>query len=93
MKCWNTPVIETRLANSNISCLFTALDAIALFSCTEEGLIHSNRRAKSVWLTEAGEEEARRLLVQYGLALPDHPERNERVRNVLGATFSTSCLL
>ncbi|MEW6771044.1 MAG: DUF6429 family protein [Bacillota bacterium] len=53
---------------------FETLDRLA-----EEGLIDSSRRAKSVWLTEAGEEEARRLLVQYGLAPPDHPEKDDRV--------------
>lgn len=53
---------------------FEALDKLA-----EEGLIDSSRRAKSVWLTEAGEEEARRLLVQYGLAPPDHPKKDDRV--------------
>lgn len=53
---------------------FETLDTLA-----EEGLIDSSRRAKSVWLTEAGEEEARRLLVQYGLAPPDNPEKDDRV--------------
>jgi len=34
----------------------------------KEGLIEGSRRAKSVWLTEAGKEEAQRLLALYGLA-------------------------
>ncbi|MDI6632368.1 MAG: DUF6429 family protein [Thermoanaerobacteraceae bacterium] len=53
---------------------FETLDVLA-----EEGLIDGSRRAKSVWLTEAGEEAARRLLAQYGLASRDHPEKDDRV--------------
>ncbi|MEW6573338.1 MAG: DUF6429 family protein [Bacillota bacterium] len=53
---------------------FETLDILA-----EEGLIDSSRRAKSVWLTEAGAEKARRLLVQYGLVPPDHPKSDDRV--------------
>lgn len=53
---------------------FETLDKLA-----EERMIGDSRRAKSVWLTEAGEEEARRLLVRYGLVPPDHPEKDDRV--------------
>jgi hypothetical protein len=41
---------------------FEVLDALA-----EEGLLAGSRRAKSVWLTEEGEEAAKFLLKQYGL--------------------------
>lgn len=51
---------------------FETLDLLA-----EEGLIDGSRRAKSVWLTEAGEEAARRLLVKYGLMPPDRPESDD----------------
>lgn len=41
---------------------FETLDELA-----DQGLIEGSMRAKSVWLTEKGEKEARALLAQYGL--------------------------
>ncbi len=46
---------------------------------SEEGLINGSRRAKSIWLTEAGEDEARRLLAQYGLITDDSHETDSKV--------------
>jgi DNA-binding PadR family transcriptional regulator len=42
----------------------------ALDQLIEEGLIEGQRRNKSVWITEEGEAEARRIASRYGIDQP-----------------------
>jgi hypothetical protein len=42
----------------------------------EEGLIHDSRRAKSAYLTEAGVQRARELLMRYGWEATDPQKRS-----------------
>ena len=42
----------------------------------EEGLIHDSRRAKSAYLTEAGLQRARELLMRYGWEAADPEKRS-----------------
>lgn len=51
----------------------------ALNALTEEGLIVGSRRAKSVWLTEEGENAARALLKHYGLESPGREKTRGQV--------------
>jgi hypothetical protein len=53
---------------------FEVLDALA-----EEGLLAGSRRAKSVWLTEEGEEAAKFLLKYYGLEFSEQKKTRGRV--------------
>ena len=50
-----------------------------LNALTEEGLIAGSKRARSVWLTEEGENEARTLLKHYGLESPGREKAKGRV--------------